>query len=153
MKTKAKPAWVFINRVEGPKESCRSVLIWAWGIAPDAIGGNPTLTVNCGTPEVLRQIALDWLQEQRKTAPKHGGYAKTYYKVQWDNGDSSAGRYDLKAENREDFWQNLRGELGVHAGRFRPEHFNDGDWNDFLRRLDEAGTAGRCSGILDRCEI
>lgn len=82
------------------------------------------------------EAADDQLRRWARTAPKKGGgYDKTDFKVEWADGETYDGRYDLQREDTTK--SNLLGShiqhyLAFHAGLFCPEHMQRADYENYL---------------------
>lgn len=86
------------------------------------------------------EAADDQLRRWARTAPKQGkGYDKTDFRIDWADGETYKGRYDLQREDTTK--NNLLGShiqhyLAFHAGIFCPEHMKR---KDYERYLEESG--------------
>ncbi|BAS31228.1 SNF2-related protein [Dehalococcoides mccartyi] len=132
---KIKAKTIVIERAEGPASEC----------------GKPvTLT----GPDVW-QKAFYLLYKWGKTAPMHGGYDKCDFKVNWEDGQTYSGRYDLK--HPDDETPDLDGHIyhlsAMYAGRFRPAWMNDRQWQDFLNDSTTKQLGPKYRDFLDKYEV
>jgi hypothetical protein len=99
--TKAKITKVTVTRAEGLTKEC-----------------NKPRTVNC--IRVASSILADWA----RTAPKHGGYDKCDFKIEFDNGNTYSGRYDLEhlSIRTPDLARHVNEGVAFFTGKFRPSH-------------------------------
>lgn len=73
------------------------------------------------------------------TAPKKGhGYNKVDFKIEWADGETYQGRYDLSKDD--EIRHNLLGShiqhyLNFHAGLFCPESMSRGDYERYLNQV------------------
>ena len=118
-------------------------------------------TALCGKKEFVGEVVqdgsvLDTLRAWGKTAPKDGGYDKVDFEVQWEGGESYAGRFDMQhggTDCGETFWVSLRRRLEFYACRVRPSHFKDEYWEHHLKESEKNGNKKFCEAILDGCEV
>lgn len=96
-----------------------------------------------------------YLKRLARTLPeKHLGYFKTKFKVDYENGETYEGRYDLK---RHDI---LYGDIGRHiknfckfyAGRANPTHITPEQYKLFLQQIGD-NTINEFGRFLDTYEI
>jgi hypothetical protein len=79
------------------------------------------------------------LKRWAHSAPKKGGgYDKTDFRIEWADGETYEGRYDLQREDEGK--SNLLGShvqhyLNFHAGLFCPEHMSREDYENYLKRV------------------
>ena len=148
--------FVLLNRVEGPKAECQSVVFCHKDSqeAPAPIGrfANAQLVhTNEIATEVLVQLAKWGI-----SAPEGGGYDKIDFLVQWENGHSYGGRFDLQrggCDRGQSFWVNLKNNLGLFALLRRPISMTDSQWDDFCERISRYDTGRSAAAILSACEL
>lgn len=74
-----------------------------------------------------------YMGEMSKTAPKEG-YDKCDFKVDFGNGDTYTGRYDLKHSSIEkpDLANYVKEELLFYAGELKPDHMSQSQYDELL---------------------
>jgi len=79
------------------------------------------------------------LKTWARTAPKgeRSGYDKTDFQVEWEDGETYNGRYDLKYDDT--LKSNLLGSqiqhyAAFHAGIFCPEHMSREQYHEYLEQ-------------------
>lgn len=128
--SKAKPVQVWLNRAEGPTRLC----------------GEKTVRTFAEANTVLR----DWA----RTAPSTGGYDKCDFRVDYDNGDTYSGRFDLV---RDDQARSLMLETHIEEhcrfmiGERRPLHLSDEHYRAYLTSLPDAVAEYR--EFFSKCQI
>ena len=115
---KVKIQKVWINRAEGPVDSCGAKIF----------EGDDALRL------AQRQMA-DW----GITAPDPGdGYNKCDFVVEYEDGETYAGRYDLQSTGYGDDGQTIGGQMRQQlrfvAGDWRPAWCNDKEWDSICER-------------------
>jgi len=119
MKVAIKSVW--LNRAEGPSAQCGDVTF---------AGAN-----------VVQEV-LDKLWQWGLSAPKNGGYDKVDFKVEWEDGETYEGRFDMKyggTDAGETFWASLQSRLELWACKRRPSHFSDENWAYHCKDCEESG--------------
>ena len=127
---------VVLNRAEGPTSDCGKT--------------------EFGEQAIRNGQVLKVLQVWGRTAPILGCYDKVDFEVQWEGGESYAGRFDMQHGGTDGwgtFWVSLRRRLEYYACRVRPSHFNDNHWDHFVKTSEENGNKALCESILDGCEV
>lgn len=107
---------ITITRVEGPHEECDKPATLASFADADAL-----------------------LMQWSETAPKTGGYNKCDFVIQWANGDTYAGRYDLKHHTceRPSVAQHMIDECEFHTGKYCPAHMSEAAYQGQLERISD----------------
>lgn len=79
------------------------------------------------------------LMQWSETAPKTGGYDKCDFVIQWANGDTYAGRYDLKHHTceRPSVAQHMIDECEFHTGKYCPAHMSEAAYQGQLERISD----------------
>lgn len=117
MKNPIQPAYIILERGEGPSELCdRPVAVKTWAQAD----------------EVLWQWA--------ETAPL-SGYDKVDFLVVWNDGELYQGRFDLRRQDGlygNHLPRHIRQFAGVYAGERKPAHLSEERWNRFLETISPA---------------
>lgn len=80
------------------------------------------------------------LKRWAETAPEKGGYDKTDFEVEWEDGETYKGRYDLTYEDHKKGKHNLLGhqiqqELLFRSGLWRPEHLTPEQYERYLENF------------------
>lgn len=106
---------IWIRRAEGPTQDLSSSTITSFEAADS----------------ILRKMA--------HTAPSDGSYNKTDFKIEWQDGETYEGRYDLKRQDESR--ANLLGShvqefLSFHGGLWCPPHLSREDYEDYLERME-----------------
>lgn len=98
------------------------------------------------------EAADSQLRAWARTAPKAGGgYDKTDFQVEWADGETYEGRYDLQQEDTTK--GNLIGSqiqhfLGFHAGLFCPQSMTREQYEAHLNRSgEEEGSKNRAEAL------
>lgn len=100
-------------------------------------------------------VLLQW----SKTAPKTGGYDKCDFKVEYADGETYEGRYDLKHHSIEtpDLGEHIRSFVGCVAGIVQPkwtmERGNEMHWQDMKQRHEKNGEAEEYRNFWNTYEI
>lgn len=89
------------------------------------------------------------------SAPEGGGYDKTDFRVEWENGEVYDGRFDLDHDHRVGgplLEQQMRRHLEFYAGEHRPAHLTEQQAAVIRRRVGDeyAATSKR---FLDTCNL
>lgn len=82
--------------------------------------------------------ANDYLKRLARTLPeKHLGYYKTKFRIEWEDGSTYEGRYDLKLNDvvYGDIGRHIRQFLEFYSGRRKPDHLTERDYRNFLARF------------------
>ena len=79
------------------------------------------------------------LMQWSETAPKTGGYDKCDFVIQWANGDTYEGRYDLKHHTceRPSVAQHMIDECEFHTGKYCPAHMSEAAYQGQLERISD----------------
>lgn len=97
-----------------------------------------------GTKEEVRKIhtvksfedANSVLNYMARTAPTKGhGYDKCTFRIDFEDGFSYTGRYDLSRDEYADLADHIRVHLEVLAGKRRPDHLSIEAYNNLLDTL------------------
>ena len=134
MKAAIKEVW--LNRAEGPVEECGEVTV-------------------AGGLHVVDEV-LSVLRDWGRTAPEDGGYDKTDFRVEWDNGESYEGRFDMQkggTESGVDFWTSLKERVEYVACKRRPAHFKDEHWAHHCATYEKEGWRKQGENMLRECEL
>jgi hypothetical protein len=108
-----------------------------------------SVTHICGTWDdadaVLKRMA--W------TAPEHGGYHKTDFRITWEDGETYTGRYDLKRHDVSLAYlaRHVRRFCEFYSGRWRPEHVSEEQYRAIVDRDPELRDA--IARLLDTHQI
>jgi hypothetical protein len=126
---------VELERAEGPVEECVKVALEG----PDSL-------------ETAQAVLAKW----GLTAPeKGGGYDKCDFKVTFEDGETSEGRYDRQNTGLNDSGETIAGQmknfLGFLAGTKRPAWMSDKQWADAQKR--HADDAAGAKEFLDKYEF
>lgn len=107
---------ITITRVEGTHEEC----------------DKPATVASFADADAL-------LMQWSETAPKTGGYDKCDFVIQWANGDTYAGRYDLKHHTceRPSVAQHMIDECEFHTGKYCPAHMSEAAYQGQLERISD----------------
>ena len=94
-----------------------------------------------------------------KTAPKTGGYDKCDFKVEYADGETYEGRYDLKHHSIEtpDLGNHIYQFVGCGANLIQPlwtkERGNERHWPEMMKRHEENGEAEAYRNFWNTYEI
>lgn len=115
---------IILNRAEGPTKD---------------LGGRKATSF---------QAADEFLRQWARTAPKKGGgYDKTDFKVEWKDGETYEGRYDLQNEDKLKvalLGPHIMDWLTFHAGLRYPQHMSREEYDSYLNRAGfEEGSQNR----------
>ncbi len=99
---------------------------------PTALLGPP---VTRSSFEDADRILRDWAH----TAPAGGGYDKVDFRIEWQDGETYEGRYDMKREDESR--ANLLGShvqefLSFQGGLWCPPHLSREDYEAYLERME-----------------
>lgn len=92
------------------------------------------------------------------TAPDGGCYDKCDFEIEWTDGETYKGRYDLKRHDVgfvDLIGRHVRDFLTFLTGKRCPGHMEPEDYADLMRRheADRPGQAAECSAFLKAYEI
>jgi hypothetical protein len=110
-------------------------------------------TKDVGERTVTSYEAADsQLRKWARTAPKEGrGYDKTDFQVEWADGETYEGRYDLKHDDTTKgnlIGSHIQHFVAFHAGIFCPEHMTRKDYEAYLEREGAGeGSAKRAEAL------
>jgi hypothetical protein len=86
------------------------------------------------------KAADEFLRQWAHTAPKKGGgYDKTDFKVEWEDGETYQGRYDLQREDATKaalLGPHITDWLTFHAGLRYPDHMTREQYENYLKQVD-----------------
>lgn len=96
---------ISIQRVEGPTDECVSMT-----------------TADGATEKALWLAADEALRMWARTAPKNGGYDKCDFQVEYMDGSTYKGRYDLKHIDLEypNLSKHIEHHVKFHSGKYCP---------------------------------
>jgi len=147
--------FVFLNRAEGPTSECKSVVFCPKDSQEVSPIGRFANSQFVHTNEISTAVLVQ-LAKWGHSAPKNGGYDKIDFLVQWENGHSYGGRFDLQrggADRGQTFWVNLKNNLGLFSLLRRPISMTDSQWEDFCERISRYDTGRSAAAILSDCEL
>ena len=165
--------YVVLNRAEGPKGECGTVVFYEEGKeqpkVTEKFGGDFSLFLiqKCHFLPVKREEwFVEVLRQMRRwgeSAPiglnngGHGGYDKVDVFVEWENGFTYKDRFDMQLGGRDvgglTFWDGLKNGIVAQSCRVRPEHFSDARWEWYRNAMGKNGVTENCRKILDECEL
>lgn len=99
--------------------------------------------------------ANDYLKRLARTLPeKHLGYYKTKFQIEWEDGSTYEGRYDLKRHDviYGDLGMHVRQFLEFYSGRRKPEHMTEQEYRGLLG-MHSKQFIEQCGQFLDIYEI
>jgi hypothetical protein len=116
-----------ITRAEGPTELC---------------GILQTANTFEEASRILGSIAA--------TAPDSGGYDKTDFIVEFEDGETYAGRADIKRGHLAgyDLREHIASFLGYLGGTRKPTHLNDTLWKQVCARNEASGDAAEARAFV-----
>lgn len=85
------------------------------------------------------------------TAPKGGGYDKVDFKVEYVDGESYEGRYDMHHQEDADLAGHIGGFMQFEAGRLKPPHLTQKQYDEYLR--NQGGESRAAVEFLEKYEI
>lgn len=99
----------------------------------------------CGKPQTFEgetcwKQANAMLGAWSRTAPKTGGYDKCGFTVEWEDGETYEGRYDLTGNEWPSIERHMRQFLEFHAGTYCPAHLTEQRYRQYLATLTEHGS-------------
>ena len=105
--------------------------------------------------ENVFQQANDYLKWLAHGLPgKHLGYYKTKFRIDYQDGETYEGRYDLKRHDifYGDLGRHVRGICEFCSGRKKPDHLTEEQYRNCLASYP-SGMSEQCSQFLDTYEI
>ncbi len=139
MTDKIKPTEITIERAEGlVTETGKVSIVARW-------------------PETdLFTLADQVLYGMAQSAPKTGGYDKCDFIIEFADGETYEGRYDMQHPDAQDTFESLsmhvRRHLSIAAGRYRPADLSVERYRALHKHQDEEHTRG-CGEWLDKYEL
>lgn len=125
---------VWLNRAEGPSALCGDVTI--------------------ADGDIVKQV-LDKLCRWGVTVHR-GSYDKVDFKVEWENGDEYAGRFDMQhggTDAGQTFWHSLKSRLELWACKIKPSHFSEQNWANHCKECEENGWKEGSLKMLDEYDL
>lgn len=113
----------------------------------------------CGkkTPVSSWKEADAIFSEVARTAPTTGGYDKCDFRITFEDGETYEGRMDVKGnpDENETLAQHVGQLARFYAGRRKPDHLNQQQYDDFLAQNESynPGLANSYAEFLDKYEI
>lgn len=97
--------------------------------------------------------ADELLCEWSRTAPRDGGYHKCSFKVEYTDGETYEGRYDLKAGEGVSIGAHMESHLKRVAGRATPPGRTATEWAAYLTNVVGAERCAAAGLFLDTYRI
>ncbi len=110
------------------------------------------VTVPCATFKATDTLLRRWA----RTAPATGGYDKCDFRVEWADGETYNGRFDLKRTHTtgaDMLGAQMRRFLGIHAGTFCPAGWTDERVAAYRRAYSSPEDQANAARMLESYQI
>lgn len=146
-----------IGLSDKPKRVLHRMEHWPTGPCPDEHGMVKIGALICAGGELMQWARLNDAPRGRHQGGL-GGYLKTDFNIEWEDGSNYSGRFDLQRDGTEhgaQFHTSVADRVRIYAGLSCPPHMPPDNYFEMLCNPDPGMQqfSALCRHVLARCEL